>query len=196
MKINFVSAAAIGGLATALMVGLPANATPTTVDFTVLDNSTTVATGALTYSGSGPITSFAGFTAFNITFDKPPSATDTYTYSELTGVPTGDTFVDFNTSTNQFQFGDSPAFYNEDALLGADNGSNVNFFIYNSDNGAPGDFVYEDNALSIYGGAWTNITYSVVNPLPVPEPWTLALFGAGLLGLGMMVRRRKAIAQG
>jgi len=28
-------------------------------------------------------------------------------------------------------------------------------------------------------------------PASVPEPWTLALFGAGLLGLGVIVRRRK-----
>jgi hypothetical protein len=194
MKKSFIYAAALGGLMAASIVGSPAYATTTTEDFTISDGATVDATGIVMYTpNSGIISAFSGFTGFSITFDKAPSTTYTYTYSELTSVPTIDTFVDFNTATGQFVEGDATSFYGEYTLLGADNaGNTIDFYIYNNNQGT-GNNLYEVAQLGaggVFNVPWGTITYSDP-PTGVPEPWTVAVFGAGLVGLGVMVRRRK-----
>ena len=115
MKKSSAYAAVFATALFALICGTPAYATPTTVDFTILNGLTDVATGSLQYTSGGTITSFSGFTAFSITFDQTPTVT--YTQTQLDLIPTADTYVDFNTSTNQFQWNPWAAFYGVDTLL-------------------------------------------------------------------------------
>ena len=53
----------------------------------------------------------------------------------------------------------------------------------------PGTWVFSGN---VQGGSFSWSSSSMTMPQPVPEPASLALLGAGLLGLGFAARRRKA----
>jgi hypothetical protein len=176
----FLPCVAFVSWALSSIIGTPAQAIPITVNFSILDGAATVATGSLQYSSGGPttITSFGGFTTFSITFD----GTDTYTLSQLSALPAADQWINFNTTTNTFGSVADPNVYNIAFVLYANNGGSVDFDVQGNPK------VYTDAKIPIYDGAWTAI--HTVDP--VPEPITLGLFGAGLLGLGVTRRRRKA----
>jgi hypothetical protein len=181
MKKHTACAAALAGLIGSALLGSTAEASPTTVNFSFLNGSTTVADGALTYLNPGPITAFSGFSAFNITFHGG-ALTDSYTLSQLIGLPAMNQFVDFDTSLNQFAFAPDPYLFGVPMALAANNGSTITFYIYNLSGIAA-----TDNALNMFGAPITNVNYRV----SFPEPASVALFGGGMLGLGLLGRRRR-----
>ena len=192
--------AALAGLAGASFVATPALATVTTESFTFFNSGSPIATGMISYTPNvGTISSFsnANLINFDIYFNALPGPANTYSLSQLQPIVNNSsangnagtgTFIDFNTNTGQFQSTASLSgapFYGQNLFIGAANtGDTIDFLIYN--NGAN---VYSDNPAGKYTQPWTNVAYTTT----VPEPLSLSLFGAGLLGLvgSVMYRRRR-----
>lgn len=90
-------------------------------------------------------------------------------------------------------------FFDGNTLVGSITGSDVNAFA-NGDQGAAGTFYVNINSdtpfnrvvasSSQHAFEIDNISFN--QTIPSPEPLTLSLFGAGLAGLGLVRRRRKA----
>ncbi len=54
--------------------------------------------------------------------------------------------------------------------------------------------ITSDTAFQVIDQAWaTQLFVNAVMPMTVPEPATIAIFGIGLAGLGLMRRRKRAV---
>jgi len=132
-------------------------------------------------------------------------------YFDLTPTSIGATDTDFTTATiNDFNFqfdNGAPAISLSDILSREDpvavagilvsithfedpafTDANLVFAAGSADYGS--QFVTSGFPLETNSGAWLLSTL-VTDPVPIPEPSTLALFGIGLAGLGVMTRRRR-----
>ena len=160
----------------------------TTLDFTVMDNSTVEATGSFSYTGS-PTTlmSYSDLTAFsltikNTTFDLPfVESVDNQVFN----------YFDFDTVTDSFVpklVSDPTAGFSVNELFGAVEGAPLIFgsgFIFQN---SPQEF--SDNGANVFDQPYTAV--DVTPSDPVPEPGSLILFGSALFGFAVIGIRRQA----
>lgn len=98
----------------------------------------------------------------------------------------------YNTITFYNDGGLVQAFTGTDILAGAngDQGVNGTLYVNFTTNDTPFDRVVFTSSSNAF--EFDNVAFGERVPVPTPEPVTLTLFGAGLAGLGLMRRRRKA----
>jgi hypothetical protein len=72
-------------------------------------------------------------------------------------------------------------------------GSSPTIVSFTSQNNVPGNITGILAAVQTAGGFTNSVsaTYSTTGPTSVPEPMTLSMMGFGLIGLGLIARRRK-----
>jgi hypothetical protein len=202
-----------------------AEATPVFTDWTSIDTSANVASGALdgtavTMSGGdidSGVTNYS-FTGFNFPFFTPSLAlsdvvyfrgaiTSAYSYTITFGDVIHNPLMHIGSLASTLAFSGSPTIVKLSGQLGFTvSGSNIIGILddstlgsgYNDRNGTVeflGDFTtLSFTALRNYNESVEDGIGLQIGLAAVPEPPTLALFGAGLFGLGVLRRRRKAKA--
>jgi hypothetical protein len=174
-------------LLTALLAAAATSANATTVNFSMMENATAVATGSFSYSSANPVLSYSDLTAFSLTIG-PANYDLTYALAA-----TDYSYFAYDTGAGAFVPGGASGCYGGpyDVLLSAVNNCFTSGYFFR-----PlivgSDTAYSEFTIPIYGDPYNDVVFSVVKSA-VPEPATLALFGAGLAGLGAR-RRRKAKA--
>lgn len=161
----------------------------------VASGSGTIDLGGLTFLTSGNNT---------VPQVAPPFAT------ELTGAAGGVDEYQFRTISGPFSFGSGPitdATTGTGDLVGVEVGFRVNQFIfvptgYTSGDNLSDTATYANESFATLGltpgvyaynfGSGADADTFTVDVASVPEPASLALFGAGLAVLGVMLHRRKA----
>ncbi len=201
-KVQFSTVAATIVVCAALVCSTAARAS-TTVDFTFNGYGGVKATGYFTYSSSNTDIGYGDLSAFYLHFNTTGDAWGMYNgelrpFGGLYWGPTDalntNLYFDYNTVTHQFV---------EDAtgrLLWATNiFDDIGYFIgrdlHTFINGQPYKYLDDINyTITPPNGSasWSDITYSVVTPLPAALP--LFATGAGLIGLLGWRRKRKAAA--
>lgn len=162
-------------------------------------------TGALSGQYAPPFLSGGNGAGFGSP-DQPDGA-DTTKY-----ITTGTGSVTFDFGSDQRYFGvlwgsidgyNTISFYNDGSLVKAFTGTDI-LAGANGDQGVNGTLYVNFNAtdLTVFDQVvftsssnafeFDDVAYGERVPVPSPEPITLSLFGAGLAGLGMARRRRKA----
>ena len=167
-------------LAGAISIGafaLPASAT--TVNFNFLSESLPVATGQFTYAdGASGVLGYGDLTSFTLTI----GAVSTFTLADVQAL-TDFVWFAYDTAGNSFVANSSGscgfagcAFF--PTLSATSNDGASGFFFSSIEAG-----IFQDFTAGAAG------SFDSIALIPVPEPGTLALLGAGLLGLGAIRRR-------
>jgi hypothetical protein len=162
------------------LAAIAAPASATTVDFVFDEGGSTVATGEFSYAGSG-VLHYADLSAFSITVAGVP-----YDLA-FADASTNYSYFAYDTTSNSFVAGQGTGDYGQlDELLGAyaEPITSGNYFK------PPPVNQFTEITTSTYDQPYTSVT---LTPKGVPEPSTLVLFGASLIGLGFLRRRKVAL---
>jgi hypothetical protein len=149
-------------------------------------NSATAAFSAdldITGPGSDPLFSAVASSSTSCTVvDTPGSCSNTAPVTLASGA--------FTPSTVALTSPTDLAFW--DTLSNASVGVAINSFARdnNCGTGGPGVCTPTDN-ISFTGTVSVTYQYTPFSDTPAPEPWSIAIFGSGLAGLGFMRRRRQ-----
>ena len=186
-KMGLQCGTVLAGVFASILAGSSANAA--TVGFTMMNGATEVAQGSFSYSSANPILSYGDLDSFFLTI-----GTSTYDLSFVTDPSRStNTYFQFDTIAGEFIDAPVPAMFGIDTELASVADNYGDGFI----------FTFGDNQYFTYDGGptpdkyhqpWTDLAINNTTQSTVAEPTTVALFGAGLAGLGGVRRRRKAKA--
>lgn len=195
---TFGGTAVAGGGLTSAVAGVTVN----TFD-DIATGSQTFSTNGVQYSGAGAVVNGSA----SGQYAAPPGDTSNY-LTVAFGSPSGSTTIEFDRAYAYFGLywgsGDgynTIAFYLGDMLIedftatdmigsradgnqGPPGAAYVNYFFTDGD-------AYDRIVLTSTNYAFESDNHAFGAPLPVPEPETVILLGAGLLGLGLLRRRLK-----
>jgi hypothetical protein len=164
----------------ALLSGIAVStANAVTVDVTIVNGATTIATGSFSYSSASPTIDYADLTAFTLMFDDGSGAV--YNLSFVQNAPQYDYFA-YQPSTNTLLTTSSNYAGIPDILSAIDDGFDYGFFLN------PTALTYTDYApLGGFDLPYTAIDLAVASA-PLPATWTMMLIG--LAGLGFVGYRQ------
>src|SRR6266550_9154669 len=160
---NQVRRAASAALLTALLAAAAPSANATTVNFTMMENATAVATGSFSYSSANPVLSYSDLTAFSLTIGP-----DNYNLA-FALASTDYSYFAYDTGAGAFVPGGASGCYGGpyDALLSAA-GSCFSAGYYFKPLIVGSDTAYSEFTIPIYDDPYNTVVYSIVKSR-VPE---------------------------